>query len=122
MNVKVRRIFKEGTIMNKKEKIEQQIRETLDQFEHADQLPPNPFFYTRVKARLDERHQQSHVFFAILKPALLAVLVAMNLSTAFWYVSVDNQVTQVDSHQELIELLGSDLKLDNNQSNILDYK
>ncbi len=52
--------------MNKKEKIEQKIRKTLDQFDHAEQLPPNPYFYTRVQARLEETRRQQNVICTIL--------------------------------------------------------
>ncbi|KAA3615806.1 MAG: hypothetical protein D8M58_16600 [Calditrichaeota bacterium] len=108
--------------MNKKEKIEQQINKTLDQFDNAEQLPPNPYFYTRVQAHIDERKNKRTVFAAILKPALFTTLVVINLSTAFWYMNADDQLNQVDTREELIELLGSDLNVDNNQSNFLDFK
>jgi len=112
----------EGIKLNKKEKIEQQINKTLDQFENAEQLTPNPYFFTRVQAHIEERQHKNNRFAAILRPALLTTLVAINLSTAFWYMSGDDQIAQADTHQELIELLGSDLELENNQSNILDFK
>ena len=68
--------------MNKKEKIERDIQKTLDQFENVEQLPPNPYFFTRVQARLEETQKQQSVFSTILRPALLTALVAINLSTA----------------------------------------
>ncbi len=68
--------------MNKKDTIEQEIQKTLDQIENTENLPPNPYFYTRVQARLEERRKKQNVFSAILRPALLTALVAINLSTA----------------------------------------
>ena len=106
--------------MDKKEKIEREIQKTLDQFENAEQLPPNPYFFTRVQARFEETGKQQSVFSAILRPALLTALVFINLSTAIWYISGTNQTEQFETRQELVEILASDLKLDNNQSNILD--
>jgi len=105
--------------MNKKEKIEQKIRKTLDQFDHAEQLPPNPYFYSRVQARLEEQRRQRSAFSAILRPALLIALVTINLGTAFWYLGGSEQNYQSDTRQELIEILAGDLKLDNKQSNLL---
>ena len=106
--------------MNKKATIEQQINKTLEQFEQADALPPNPYFYTRVQARLDEKREQRHLFGAILKPALLTVLLAVNLSTAIWYMGSLGQTDQTDGRQELIELLTGDSNQDNQQINLFE--
>lgn len=108
--------------MSKKEKIEREIQKTLDQFENVEQLPPNPYFFTRVQARLEETRKQQGVFSAILRPALLIALVAINLSTAILYISGTSQTEQFETRQELVEILASDLKLDDNQDNILDIK
>ena len=108
--------------MSKKEKIERDIQKTLDQFENVEQLPPNPYFFTRIQARLEETQKQQGVVSAILRPALLIALVAINLSTAIWYLSGTSQTEQIETRQEFVEILASDLKLENNQSNILDIK
>jgi hypothetical protein len=104
--------------MNKKEKIEQEIQKTLDQFENVEQLPPNPYFYTRVQARLDKTRKQQSLISAILRPALLTTLVAINMGTAFWYFSGDEQQSQINTRQELAEILQDDLTLVNEQNNI----
>lgn len=104
--------------MSKKEKIEQEIQKTLDQFENPEKLPPNPYFFTRVQARLEETRKQQSVMAAILRPALLTVLVAINLGTAFWYFSGDEQQVQIDARQELAEILQDDLTLENEENNI----
>jgi hypothetical protein len=102
--------------MNKKEKIEQEISKTFEQFENAEKLPPNPYFYTRVQARLEEKQKQQNVFFAILKPALIIALLAVNMSTAIWYLGGSEQQDETNSRQELLEMLASDLKLDDEQN------
>jgi len=102
--------------MNKKEKIEQEISKTLEQFDQAEKLPPNPYFYTRVQARLEEKKRQQNVFFAILKPALIIALVAVNMSTAIWYLGGTEQKDQTNSRQELVEILAGDLELDDDQN------
>lgn len=106
--------------MNKKDKIEHEISRTLEQFDQAEKLPPNPYFYTRVQARLEAKQNQQNVFFAILRPAMLTALVVLNLSTAFWYLNDSNQAEQANTRTELIELLSSDLNLEKNQSTIFD--
>jgi hypothetical protein len=108
--------------MNKKEKIAEQIKKTLGQFEQAEQLSPNPFFYTRVQARIQERRRKRSIFATILRPALLTALIVMNLSTAIWYLSGSDQDGQSGNRQELIEILVSDLNLENSQSNIFQIK
>ncbi len=41
--------------MNKQEKIQNEIDKTLGMFEKKESLPPNPYFYTRVQQRLNEK-------------------------------------------------------------------
>ena len=101
--------------MNKIEKIEQEISKTLDQFEKAEELPPNPYFYTRVRQRLEDRQRQHGVFHTVMKPALLTVLVVFNLVTAVWFFS---ESEQTDSRQQLIKVLANDLKMNTEQNNI----
>lgn len=106
--------------MNKKEKIEQEIQKTMEQFDNAEQLPPNPYFYTRVQARLEDSRKQHRILSAVLKPALFTILVAVNLSTAVWYMGSTDQTSQTDTRTELTEILAGDLKLDNNQADLFD--
>jgi len=106
--------------MSKKEKIEQEIQKTLQQFDNAEQLPPNPFFYTRVQARLEQSRKQHRIISAVLKPALFTIVVVINLSTAVWYLDSSDQISQTDTRSELTEILAGDLKLDANQENLFD--
>lgn len=105
--------------MNKKEKIEQEINKTLAQFDEAERLPSNPYFYTRIQARLEEKQRRKTGFAAILKPALISALVAINLTTAVWYLNLSTEVNQSENRQELLDILSDDLNLDNTQSNFL---
>lgn len=108
--------------MDKKEKIEQEIRKTLAQFDQAEQFPANPWFYTRVQARLEESRNRRAVLSAILRPALLTALVVINLSTAFWYMTGTTTTVQTDSRQKLVKLLANDFNPDSGQSNLLNLK
>ena len=101
--------------MSKKEKIEQEINKTLSNLEKTEPLTPDPYFYSRLKAHLDERHKQQNVFSLILKPTLLIALVIINVSTAFWYFNT-NGTSQSNARQELLKVLSSDLKLDSGQN------
>jgi hypothetical protein len=108
--------------MSKKEKIEQEIQKTLDQFENTEQLPPNPYFYSRVQARLKETGKQQHIFSAILRPALLTTLVAVNLGTAYWYLTGNEQQSQINTREQLVEILEDDLTATNEQNNLFIFE
>ncbi len=105
--------------MNKKENIESEIQKTMKQFELKEQLQPNPYFYTRVKTRLDERRSKPRKFYSvILQPALLTALVALNLSTAIWYFNSSEQYSETIKKTNLIDIFSEDFKIDNNQNSL----
>ncbi len=104
--------------MNKKEKIEDEIKKTLDVFEQKESLPPNPYFYTRVQQRIRERSGSKSTIMGFLKPALLTILLLINVGTFIWYFNSIEDYHANESRQELIEILSSDLNLNTNQSNI----
>ena len=104
--------------MNKKGKIEQEVKKTLEQFEKAEQRPPNPFFYSKLKALLDERRKQQNVFSVIFRPVLVISLVVINMGTALWFCSSGNGIYQIDTRQELLKILSGDLELSNQQINL----
>jgi hypothetical protein len=108
--------------MNVKEKIELEIRKTLDQFDNMEQLPPNPYFFTRLQVRLKEKQKQHTIISVILKPALLIALVALNLGTGYWYFSGDEPQDQQNTKQELVEILKNDLTLITEQNNIFIFE
>lgn len=100
--------------MNAKEKIKNEIEETLSLLEQSESLPPDAFFYTRLQAQLDARRHRRTVFAAVLKPALLVVLVAVNIGTAFWYINGSEQTAT--SRQELVELLADEFNVSTTQN------
>lgn len=104
--------------MNKQEKIEEEIRKTLEAFDQKESLPPNPYFYTRVQQRIKERSGSKSTIWGFLKPALLTCLLLINVSTFIWYFSSSEDYYATDTRQELIEILSSDLNLNTNQNNI----
>ena len=105
--------------MNKKEIIEEEIRKTLDVFELKESLPPNPYFYTRVQQRIKENSVNNSTVWGYLKPALLTILLLINVSTFIWYFNYTENYSSTENQQELIEYLSNDLNLNTNQNNIL---
>ncbi len=52
-----------------------------------------------------------------LKPALLTILLLINVATFIWYNNSSEDYYATETRQELIEILSSDLNLNTNQSN-----
>lgn len=104
--------------MKKQEKIEQEIQRTLSLLDQPQKMPANPWFYVRVKQRLDAPTRSFSLRWAILRPAFLIILLAANLGTAIWYFNE----TSTDTRQELIEVLGDELRLNSDSNNLLNFK
>ena len=102
--------------MNKEEKIQNQIDKTLSLFDKKESLPPNPYFYTRVKQRLNEKTKKEFSIFSVLKPAFFTALIALNLTTAIWYTSSDGSIISSDKDMELVDILKSDFNLESDQT------
>jgi len=102
--------------MNKKETIQNEIDKTLGLFDEKESLPPNPYFYTRVQQRINEKSRKEFSIFGLLKPAFFTALIALNLTTAIWYTSSDGLIDQTDTNVELADILKTDFNLDNDQT------
>ncbi len=98
--------------MNKQNKIKNEIDKTLDLFDKKESLPPNPYFYTRVKQRLNEKSKKKFSVFSVLKPAFFTILIALNVTTAIWYTNSDSLTISTRTDLELADILKSDLNLE----------
>ena len=108
--------------MNKQEKVQNEIDKTLGMFEKKESLPPNPYFYTRIKQRLNEKTKKEFSIFSVLKPAFFTALIALNLTTAIWYTSSDSSVISIETDLELVDILKSDLNLETDQTQSLIFE
>lgn len=108
--------------MNKHEKIQNEIDKTLGLFDKKESLPPNPYFYTRVKQRLNEKSKKGSTFWGVLKPALMTGLFLVNMGTVLWHFNSSEIYTQVSSQEELIEVLTSDLNLGEIQTDLFNLE
>lgn len=105
--------------MNKKERIEREIDKTLEMFDKKDTLKPNPYFYTRVKQRIEEKSKPNFSIAGILKPAFFTLLFVVNLTTVVWYTSNDSINTDNQTNYSLTNILKSDFNLESSSSEIL---
>ena len=108
--------------MNKQEKIQNEIDKTVEMLEQKESLPPNPYFYTRVQQRLNEKTKKEFLIFSVLKPAFFTALIALNLTTAIWYTSSDSSVINTETDLELVDVLKSDFNLNNDQTENLIFE
>lgn len=91
--------------------IGREVEETLAAFDRRDELLPDPLFYERLRARLAEEGEPRGAIVALWKPALLAVLAVLNLSTAIWYLGARQRPAAVAERATLTEVLAADLNL-----------
>jgi hypothetical protein len=102
--------------MEPNERIEKLIQKTLEQFEQPETLPPNPYLYTRIRQRLEERRDTRGMVAANFKLALLAVLVVLNIVVAYRHYTSIERYTQTETRRELIEVLAGDLNQDSDHT------
>ena len=107
--------------MTKKEKIEQEVQKTLESFDQAERLKSNPFFYTRLKAKIDDLHSQKEksqgweFAWGILKPASLLLIIVLNIFTATLFLK--NRNNEYLSREQMLDAFAQELTLDSSQYN-----
>jgi hypothetical protein len=94
--------------VERKKQIYDEVEKTLRAMDHLPRLEANPFLYTRIQARLaSEAATQSNLAFirTKFKPAILALLVLLNVLTAVHFFKADDPKHDAD---QLISALSSD--------------
>ncbi len=107
--------------MDRQKRIEKEINKTLDAFDLAEKLPHNPYFFSRLQARMEEKPKEKMVF-ATLRPVLLASLLVINIITAISYFSSTDIVTQITSEQDPYEIFASDFNLNQTQTDLFNIE
>lgn len=69
--------------MKKKFNLEKKVEETLRALDDVEQLPHNPYFYTKLQQRLakEGKEKTSFNWLNLWQPAFFAVLIAINIIT-----------------------------------------
>jgi hypothetical protein len=111
-------------MMDRKNKIEQEVEKTIQAFENAERLPKNPFFYTRLRARIDGQERRKRAFpESILKgwlrPVFLGVIVAVNVVTAVYILDKSGAET---TREDSIQIFAEAYALDQSQSDVFLFK
>ena len=107
--------------MGKKEKIEQEVQKTLDCFDQSEQLKTNPFFYTRIKAKIEDlesygkKPNLADLVWGVLKPAFLFGIIVINIFTATSFLK--NPGDTNTSREQIINTFAQEFSLDSEQYN-----
>ncbi len=80
---------------------EEQINKTLDALKEMRQAEPPPFFYTRLKARMERELEQKPELRWALKPAfvipVLVLTVALNVTTVLQFKDVNSNTAETSA-------------------------
>jgi hypothetical protein len=73
--------------MNKKEKIDREVGQTLDCFTQWVKLSPSPYFYIRLLANMNNRQKAAAErkrpsLSRLWRPAFIGIIIVLNLTTA----------------------------------------
>lgn len=88
---------------NKTKNIEQEVEKTLQCFQQLKPLEHNPFFYTRIKARLEDESSKNIILRSVpvLQPIMILLLAIVNFGFAFLILGNENNSTQYIAISEL---------------------
>ena len=105
--------------MDRKEKIDLEVKNTVQCFENKERLPFDDYFAARVLARLD-REERSTGRYAILglaryaiKPVIILLVVAFNIFTAMVYLN--GSVDSSQDRSKLMSAFAEEIDQDHNQ-------
>lgn len=107
--------------MKREEKILYEVEKTLNAMDNLNNLESNPFLYTKLSARISDKHFDIKVYsksFLMLKQLVIALLIAFNVFTII--VSLGKLKQEETNTYSLIEVLRTDYNI--NVSNYENYK
>jgi len=99
--------------MKTKSKILEEVEKTLNSFDHIPKLEENPFFFSRLKARIENNsitQVKEKAMGYVLKPVALVMILLINIITAVYFFKI-NTVAQ-NTQSSLVNVLSKDYQLD----------
>ncbi len=88
--------------MDKRKRVQEEVEKTMSLLDRVENLEAGPYFYTRVEARLrqierEEKTKQPGIFgVRVLKPALLVLLLIVNLFSAVFFLVESGDTGQAE--------------------------
>ena len=96
--------------------IDKKIEETLNSLDGVNRAEPRPFFYTRLKVRMENEASASTHSVRKLKPALLIPMLACSLllsvASVYTVLSYDTQDSSLSSKDAFIQEYGLNESVD----------
>ncbi len=84
--------------MKNEEKIREEVEKTLNAFDNIDNLSENPYLFTRLQTKIEESvalNEKRGFKGIILKPAILFIIVILNIFTGIYFINSGNKTTTV---------------------------
>ena len=107
--------------MERKERIEQEVKKTLEGFDAFKTIEPSPFFYTRLQAKIRTLEAQKEAknsgFFGLkaLRPALVVLMLIFNvLSVGTALTLFRENVSQTDDRDQYLTAVVEEYALNQN--------
>ncbi len=110
-----------GRVVNREQKIQAEVQRTLDCLDRVERMPENPFFASRVLARvnnLDSLRSQAMVIQVagrLIRPVFIIFLLTVNILTAMVLLNGNTQ-SESQSRKQFISSMAEDISLNQNQS------
>ncbi|MBZ0181714.1 MAG: hypothetical protein K8F60_04595 [Melioribacteraceae bacterium] len=96
--------------MTEEKNIQREIEETLKLLDEESSLKSNPYFYSKLINRIESRKKSKYGLLDLLKPALVAILLLINIYTiAVWSDSSENN--NYSASQSLVSLIEEELNI-----------
>ncbi len=106
--------------MDREERIKREVEKTLQCFEQAERLRGDPFFYTRLRARIDKLSGEQGGLrgwqgaWGLVRTTSLVLLVALNIVTAAFYLKTDP--LEADERSQLLSAFAQEYALAQDES------
>jgi hypothetical protein len=99
---------KSEVFVDRHDKIKHEIEQTLQRFENAERLPPNPFLWARLRARIANSEQRTFAqqTWRVLRPALAILFIAANIFTSVAFLSHSTPTDRSDYLSAFAEEFG----------------
>lgn len=110
-----------GQNMNREEKINEETGKTLNVFEDVKDLEANPYLFTRFQSEIEGMRSKEREFSlkgSILKPAVLLIVIIVNIYTAFSFSNNENETTS--TKQTYLSAISSEYSISHSYYSQLD--
>lgn len=111
--------------MDKNQKILDEVKKTISLLDNVKNIEPNPFLFTRVKAKIDSKYYEverstDSVVLRFAKRSIFALLILFNIYTIVSYLSSDESTAQ--SREQYLKNIKNEYSIDNETDYLANIK